>query len=80
MTWGYVAVTHALYRQSTVAAAAVRSINPAIKIRAMSHKVHEETEHLFDDRFWDRCGTTVKTPCMSPELQKIGAFDTVFIP
>eukprot|EP00667_Euglena_gracilis_P001756 EG_transcript_1757 len=40
--------------KSTVAAAAVRSINPAIKIRAMSHKVHEETEHLFDDRFWDR--------------------------
>uniref|UniRef100_A0A7S4D0L7 E1 ubiquitin-activating enzyme n=1 Tax=Eutreptiella gymnastica TaxID=73025 RepID=A0A7S4D0L7_9EUGL len=40
--------------KSSTAAAAAKVINHSIKIRHMSHKVHPETEHIFDDRFWDR--------------------------
>ena len=48
--------------QSSTAAAAAKVINHSIKIRHMSHKVHPETEHIFDDRFWDRCAQCPHLP------------------
>ncbi|CEM18732.1 unnamed protein product [Vitrella brassicaformis CCMP3155] len=39
--------------KSHVAAEAARTINPEMRIEAYEHRVGGETEHLFDERFWE---------------------------
>lgn len=40
--------------KSQVAAEAVKQMNPAMNIRAYSDGVLPETEHIFDDKFFER--------------------------
>eukprot|EP01012_Entosiphon_sulcatum_P009048 TRINITY_DN14_c0_g1_i1.p1 TRINITY_DN14_c0_g1~~TRINITY_DN14_c0_g1_i1.p1 ORF type:complete len:998 (-),score=166.39 TRINITY_DN14_c0_g1_i1:338-3331(-) len=39
--------------KSDCAAAAARTINPQMNVRALADKVAPETEHIFNDKFWD---------------------------
>jgi len=45
--------------KSTVASAAARAINPAVKVEALQNRVSPDTEDVFDDAFWENLDVVI---------------------
>ncbi|KAG8377063.1 hypothetical protein BUALT_Bualt09G0129100 [Buddleja alternifolia] len=45
--------------KSTVAASAASLINPRLRIEALQNRASAETEHVFDDTFWENLGVVI---------------------